>query len=220
MKRYYNQIGLIVAVLAVTLMVGFGGYRLYQYVIVDPVVIDGDEVDNPVFVPGEDDLEENPVNAGIENPKPLVQVEKFAKPFSVDAQVLKPFFDVYQDLSVQVSAVTYFEGVYRPNMGVDFGNDNKAFNVTASASGVVSDVFDDPIFGKSVVITSENGYIITYQSLADVVVSAHNTIKQGDLIGVASENVYNPELNKHLHVSVERNGSFLNFAEILNRSVK
>lgn len=216
MKKYYNQIGMFLSVVMVTLVVGLGGYYLYHYVTLDSIVIDSDEKDNPVFIP-EDIVEQDVVT---EIDEPVVVVEKFKLPFAVKATVVKPYFDYSQDLATQVSAVTLFENVYRPNMGVDYASDNKAFNVTASLSGAVSEVYDDPIFGSTVVITSSNGYVMTYSSLDGVVVSPNNTIQQGDLIGVASENIYNPELQKHVHVEVSRNGTYLNLESLLNQPVR
>jgi len=219
MKKYYNQIGMFISVVMVALVVGLGGYYLYHYVTLDSIVIDSDEKDNPVFIP-EEDVDKDVVSGVDGFHEPVVVVEKFRLPFAVDAKMVKPYFDYSKDLATQVSAVTLFENVYRPNMGIDYASNNKAFNVTSVLSGAVSQVYDDPIFGSTVVITSENGYVITYSSLDGVVVSPNNTIKQGDLIGVASENVYNPELQKHVHVEVSKNGTYMNLESLINKPVR
>ncbi len=220
MKKYYNQIGMFLSVVIVALMVGVGGYYLYQVMSVDPSVIDEEPNDNPVVNVDQDEEPDDDIDVGAETPDtPVVAVERFKLPFAVNAEVVKPFFDFNLDLTAQVSAVTLFENVYRPNMGVDFALNNTAFNVTSIASGVVSDVYDDPIFGGTVVITSANGYVTTYSSLKDISVKANNTIQQGDLIGVAAENLYNPELMKHVHVSVARQGVYLDLQKLLNQPI-
>lgn len=218
MKKYYNQIGMFLSVGMVALVVGLGGYYLYHYVTLDTMVIDSNINDNPVFVPEEDVSKDVVSETDVE--VPVVVIETFKHPFAVNAKVVKPYFDYSKDLAAQVSAVTLFENVYRPNMGVDYGMGNKAFNVVASLSGAVSSVYDDPIFGSTVVVTSENGYVMTYSSLSGVVVSPNNTIQQGDLIGVASENVYNPELQKHVHVEVVKNGTFMNLETLISKPVR
>lgn len=219
MKKYYNQIGMFLSVVIVALMVGVGGYYLYQVMSVDPAVID-EEPDDPVVNVDVDEDPNEDVDVGVDEPDtPVVTVERFKLPFAVNAEVVKPFFDFNLDLSSQVSAVTLFENVYRPNMGVDFSMNNTAFNVTAIASGVVSDVYDDPIFGGTVIITSSNGYVTTYSSLGNISVKANNTIQQGDLIGVASENLYNPELMKHVHVSVARQGVYLDLQKLIQQPI-
>ena len=64
--------------------------------------------------------------------------EKLLKPVSDDVKIVKKFYDAsLKDEELEKSLV-YFEGVYRPNLGVDFSKEGKSFEVKAACSGTVT----------------------------------------------------------------------------------
>lgn len=136
--------------------------------------------------------------------------EKISYPYTGDIKVARTFYDQSADSASQQNSLVLFEGVYRPNQGTDFSNNNQTFEVMACLSGKVTVKKEDPIFGLMVSIESDDGVTITYQSLSDVSVELNSEVKQGDIIAKSGENLYEADLGNHLHLIIEKNGNVLN----------
>lgn len=155
-----------------------------------------------------------------ENPLPVIALpdsetpEKAIKPFSVDAQVALKHYD---PTSEESDDMTLFEGKYRGNEGIDYSYNDEAFDVVAIYSGVVRDVKEDPLFGHSITIISDD-VEITYQSLDGIALEKDAQVKQGDVLGKASVNVYNKDLNNHLHVVVKKGTTLLNPESVYDKT--
>jgi stage II sporulation protein Q len=151
-----------------------------------------------------------------ENPLPVIALpdteteapteEKAIRPYTVEAVIALKHYDPNSEDS---DDVTLFEGKYRGNEGIDYSYNDEAFDVCAIFSGTVSDVKEDPLFGHSLTITSGD-IAITYQSLDGVALENGAQVKQGDILGKAGVNVYNKDLNHHLHVVAKKGRSLLN----------
>lgn len=143
-------------------------------------------------------------------------VQKGIHPYDVEANIILEYFDGKDG---EIANMTKFEGVYRANQGIDYALDDQAFKILAIFSGNVSDVSEDPMFGKSVTIT--NGDLaITYQSLADIAIKQGDSVNQGDVIAKASTNIYNKDLGNHLHVVVEKNGVIIDPKSIYEKTLE
>ena len=147
------------------------------------------------------------------------QAEKMVKPVGDDIKIVKKFYDSSLSDEELEKALVYFEGVYRPNLGIDFSKDNKAFEVTAAFSGTVTKKDNDALLGWIVTVTNETGVSATYQSLSEVNVEKDAVIKQGDKIGTSGENVYESELKNHLHFILEKDNQALNPEKYFNQEV-
>lgn len=147
-----------------------------------------------------------------EQPLPVIalpdneKIEKGIRPYSVEAKVVLKHYDPTNE---DADDMTLFEGKYRGNEGIDYGLNDEAFDVLAVFSGEVSDVKEDPLFGNSISITTDD-LIITYQSLGKIALEKGAQVKQGDILGKASVNVYNKELNNHLHMVAKKGTSLIN----------
>ncbi len=163
--------------------------------------------------------EEKPVFSEVEVPVLSLpdseKEEKAIRPYRVNATVVLDHYDENDD---KADDVTLFEGKYRANEGIDYAYNNEEFEVLSIFSGEVSDVKEDPLFGKSITIKSD-GLSITYQSLKDVKLVVGDKVKQGDVISNAGTNIYNKDLNNHLHVVVELNGKLMNPEMIYDKTV-
>ena len=155
-------------------------------------------------------VEDNKEEDKSEEDQPTVATEKFIKPVDDDVTIVKKFYDASLSDTELEKALVYFEGVYRPNLGVDFSKDGKTFEVKAACSGTVTKKDNDALLGWIVTVTNENGFSTTYQSLSEVSVEKDTVIKQGDKIGVSGENVYESELKNHLHFILEKDNQALN----------
>lgn len=128
--------------------------------------------------------------------------EKAIRPYKVDAKIV---LDYYDGNTSEVNNMTKFEGTYRANQGIDYAFENQEFDVLSILSGEVSDVQEDPLFGYSCTITSGD-ISITYQSLKDMKKVVGDKVGQSEPISLASTNIYNKELENHLHIVVEYKG--------------
>lgn len=145
-----------------------------------------------------------------EKKEEAVPEEILQKPVSDDISMVRYFYDSSYESEKLEKALIYFEGVYRPNLGVDFAKDGASFEVTASLSGTVSKKTNDPLLGWVVEITSDHDIKITYQSLEEVAVNEGDKVKQGDKIAMSGKNVYESELNSHLHFVLEKENQAVN----------
>ena len=136
--------------------------------------------------------------------------EVLKKPVNDDVEVSKGFYDTSLSDEELENALVYFEGVYRPNDGIDYTKDNEDFEVYASASGTVVRKENDSLLGWIVTIEHQKGLQTVYQSLDDIKVEKGDQVKQGDLIGKAGNNVYQSSLKKHVHFIVSINDQTVN----------
>lgn len=143
-------------------------------------------------------------------------IEKAIRPFQVQANIVLDFYDGTQG---EVASYSLFEGVYRMNQGIDYAYQNQNFDVLAVYSGTVEEVKEDPMFGHSVKVKSEN-ISITYQSLTVPSLKVGDAIKQGDVIGKASTNIYSKDLGNHLHMVVSKNNQLVDPESIYGLSIQ
>lgn len=132
--------------------------------------------------------------------------EVLVRPCQSEVKLVRYFYRSSDDSERQSASLDYFEGVYRPSLGVDFSQDGTAFDVMAAVSGTIKEVKTDPLFGKCLVLEGNNGMVLTYQSLSDIHVKTGDTVKQGTVIATSGENVYEAELGNHLHFVLEKDG--------------
>ena len=148
---------------------------------------------------------------------PLVRTadETVGSPVAINAQAALLFFDSDKPQDQLAQAVTEFEGVYRPNQGVDYVYDGKVFEAIAMLGGTVSEIREDALLGKSVTVTSGDDVQVTYQSLSQISVQQGQTVSQGEVIGLAGENIYNKDLGIHLHDVVQKDGQLIDPQEVI-----
>ncbi|MEG0265827.1 MAG: M23 family metallopeptidase [Erysipelotrichaceae bacterium] len=143
------------------------------------------------------------------------QEEKAIRPYKVDAKIVLGFFDGSDEA---IKNVTEFEGTYRGNQGSDYSFENQVFDVVAILSGEVSEVRVDSLFGETIKIKSRD-VEICYQSMKESGLKVGDKVKQNDILGKSSTNIYNKELGQHLHVVVEKKGQIINPESIYGKKV-
>ncbi len=148
---------------------------------------------------------------------PSVEVstnEKLILPFRVDATIATHFFDSSKSSDALTNAVVQFEGVYRPSNGVDYTFNGNIFEAVAMVSGEVIDVIDDELMGRTIVVQSGD-LILSYQSLSAYSVAKGDQVIQGQVIGLSGENLYNQNLQVHLHIVAEYQGRLIDPEQII-----
>lgn len=140
--------------------------------------------------------------------KPVVETLK--APVKDGIGIVRYFYNKDDDSKKQEQSLILFEGVYRPNQGIDYANKNEIFDVLASISGIVTKKTNDPVLGWIITITNNDKISTTYQSLSEISVEMNQTVKQGDIIGKSGENIYESDLKNHLHFIVQKEDKLLN----------
>ena len=138
------------------------------------------------------------------------EIEILKKPVNDEIKEVRGYYDTNKTDEELADCLIYFEGVYRPNLGIDYGNDGKSFDVFAAISGTVTKKENDSLLGWVVTIKNDTGVETTYQSLSNVLVEKGHKVKQGDKIATSGENVYESELKSHLHFVLKSNNKTLN----------
>lgn len=137
-------------------------------------------------------------------------IETLKAPVKDGIGIVRYYYNKDDDSTKQEQSLILFEGVYRPNQGIDYVNKNESFDVLAAISGTVSKKTNDPVLGWTVTITNNDNISTTYQSLSDVKVELNKTVKQGDVIGKSGENIYEADLKNHLHFILQKNDQMYN----------
>lgn len=137
-------------------------------------------------------------------------IETLKGPVKDGIGIVRYFYDKDDDSAKQEQSLIFFESVYRPNQGVDYSNKNAPFDVIASISGTVTKKTNDPVLGWVVTVTNTDKVATTYESLSKVSVEINQAVKQGDVIGISGENVYESDLKNHLHFILQKDGQLYN----------
>lgn len=196
MKKTLKKYRKIIA-LAFVLVLFLGGIGIIQNALDQKT---GFEDESVVKVEENKKEEENKVQT----------VETLKSPVDDNIGIVRYFYNKDDDTSKQEQALILFEDVYRPNLGIDYANGDKSFEVRAAISGTVTKKTNDPVLGWIVTITNDDKLSTTYQSLSKVDVELNKKVKQGDKVGMSGKNIYEADLNNHLHFILEKEDKILN----------
>ncbi|GIM45683.1 hypothetical protein DNHGIG_12320 [Collibacillus ludicampi] len=143
-------------------------------------------------------------------PSAPVNAPQWVWPVGEDGQsanVTMNFFDDTKDKAAQAASLLKFNDTFYTQNGIVMGLKNdKPFTVVAAASGKVTSVEDNPLLGKAVEITHDNGYVTYYASLAEVDVKEGDAVLQGQPIGKSGNNKLEASQKNHLHFEVKKDG--------------
>jgi stage II sporulation protein Q len=125
-------------------------------------------------------------------------------------QIPLGFFPEHGSEKQQAKALVSYDGGYYPHTGIDIkATDGKPFDVAAAASGTVTAVKDDPLYGKTVEITSADGNVELYESLGQVAVQKGDKVTMGQTIGTSGTCRFEKSQGNHLFFAVEKDGKTL-----------
>jgi len=129
---------------------------------------------------------------------PVISVDiRIKRPYNdSDITIGKYFYNKDGQEDEQLKSITYYDGVYTPNKGVDYEKKDK-FSVTTILSGTIVKVTRDDILGNVVEIKHGNNLVSVYQGLSEVNVNENDIVTQGQMIGTSGTNKLNE--NNHLH---------------------
>ena len=104
-------------------------------------------------------------------------------------------------------------GEWRYHTGVDIATEVSA-PVYAAARGTVTGIFSDPMLGKTVQITHENGIVTTYSNLNVTLaegIEVGTELTKGAILGVVGDTAISEVAKEaHLHFGMQVNGASVN----------
>lgn len=131
-------------------------------------------------------------------------------------QVLQEFYDVAADEKTRENALLVFNQTFSTSSGISLSNNGEPFEVIAVMSGEVAEVKLDAFTGNSILINHANGMQTRYSSVSDIAVKKGDVVEQGQPLGKASQNDWNPTAGIHLHFEVLENGVPTNPRKLLS----
>ena len=162
--------------------------------------VDVDSV-NEIVEPDDDSSTEMPV---ISN-QPVI-----SRPYNNGSvKIVKNYYDYKGEENVQEDSLVYYGNTYMQNSGVDYGMESE-FEVVSILDGIVMEVTDDEIMGKTVKIKHSNDLISVYQSLGSVDVKENDNVTQGMIIGKSGLSNVSRDLGNHLHFEIYYQGRVMN----------
>ena len=175
------------------------------------------EDDPTANLPAEDENEsgDNQVGDKEEDKEENKKPEKMTMVSPVVGEVTK-----YHSIDTPVFSTTLNE--WRVHTGIDIATEEGA-EVYAAADGVVSRVWSDPRYGRTVEITHSNGIVSVYSNLAGtgIAVKEGDEVASGALIGVVGDTSL-AELAEeaHLHFGVKVEGVSVNPLDYISEQSK
>lgn len=150
----------------------------------------------------------------------ISEAKKLIKPYTDEkVTVGKSFYDYKAEASNQEKSITYYDGSYIQNSGIDYVLD-QTFDVVAVLDGTVTNVKQDDILGTIVEIKHDNNYVTTYQSLSDVTVKKDDIVTQGQVIGKSGSNKLDKDMGNHLHFELYTNGQVVDPNLYIDKEIK
>ena len=147
----------------------------------------------------------------VTNDMPVVNTEpQIIKPYvNESVKVVKNYYDYQADNASQEESILYYGDTYMQNSGIDYASDAE-FEVVSILDGVIIEIVDDEIMGKTVKIKHSNDLVSVYQSMGTVDFKVNDNIGQGAIIGVSGENNISRDLGNHLHFELYYKGNVVN----------
>ncbi|WP_181346795.1 M23 family metallopeptidase [Thalassobacillus sp. CUG 92003] len=128
-----------------------------------------------------------------------------------EATIVTKFYDYEGSSEDQENALVLYNNKYYQSKGVDITKgDDQSFDVTAAASGTVTEVKEDPMYGQVITLSHDQDVTTVYASLDQVDVEAGTEVVQGDLLGTAGQNYFGQASGVHVHFEVRKEGEALN----------
>ncbi len=171
----------------------------------DPVVNAPSDNENPNETPPDSTDPDD----GEDDKKP----EKFSMISPISGEVTK-------EHSIDTPVFSNTLNEWRVHTGIDIAAEEGA-EVCCAAEGVVTKVYTDPLFGKSVEVSHENGITSIYSNLSatGIAVEEGDAVAKGAVIGVVGDTSLSELADEpHLHFAVKVNGVSVNPLDYLENS--
>ncbi|WP_397537063.1 peptidoglycan DD-metalloendopeptidase family protein [Rummeliibacillus pycnus] len=132
-----------------------------------------------------------------------------------DAKVLQDYYDVEASEESREGALLVFNQTFTTSDGIAIAVKGESFDVLAALSGTVEEVKNDPFVGNEITISHANGMTTKYSSVGEITVKKGDKVDQGQKLGKAISNEFNPTAGTHLYFEVMQEGKHINPKSLL-----
>ena len=132
-----------------------------------------------------------------------------------DAKVLQDYYDVEASEESREGALLVFNQTFTTSDGIAIAVNSESFDVLAALSGTVEEVKSDPFVGNEITISHANGMTTQYSSVGEITVKKGDKVDQGQKLGKAISNEWNPTAGTHLYFEVMQEGKHINPKSLL-----
>ncbi|MBQ4557579.1 MAG: peptidoglycan DD-metalloendopeptidase family protein [Clostridia bacterium] len=146
---------------------------------------------------------------------PVINVEE---PVAVAPEFIMPTIgNVSKTFSIDVLVYSNTMEDYRTHNGIDICA-TLGDAVMAAADGIVTEIYEDPMMGCTVVISHDGDMKTVYQNLADeITVDIGNNVKSGEVIGAVGESaIIEIAEEPHLHFEMMLSGERVDPLEFIS----
>ncbi len=158
----------------------------------------------------------NPTNVNPENEKVQAVWSEKTEPLSIAYPCTST---VTKEFSEGTPVYSKTLGDWRCHEGTDFKAE-KGSKVSAITSGVVTDIYEDSLYGTTVVISHDAQFTAYYSGLNEnVPVKKGSKVKGGEEIGSIEKVPCELLEESHLHLSINKDGKFIDPLLILDKEV-
>ena len=202
----------------------YGMYALSIAMLLGGVYFVESFLDNQTFKVEEiddvEDFEEELDDYNVNEEIPVISTEvRIARPYSNgNVKILRGYYDYKAEASRQEESIIYYGNTYMQNSGVDYGM-GEEFDVVSIMDGVVMEIIEDEIMGKTIKIKHSNDLISVYQSMGNIEFKQDDEVTQGMIIGKSGESNVSSDLGNHLHFELYYNGTVVNPEEYYDKLV-
>ncbi|MGG0656525.1 peptidoglycan DD-metalloendopeptidase family protein [Rummeliibacillus pycnus] len=132
-----------------------------------------------------------------------------------DAKVIQDYYDVEASEEAREGALLVFNQTFTTSDGIAIAVNSESFDVLAALSGTVEEVKNDPFVGNEITISHANGMTTQYSSVGEITVKKGDKVDQGQKLGKAISNEWNPTAGTHLYFEVMQEGKHINPKSLL-----
>ncbi len=145
------------------------------------------------------------------------QVQSVAADLSEAVAPLADMISVLNDFSNGELVKNATTGTWQTHNGTDIAAE-VGTEIFVIADGEVKNVINDPLWGVSVTVDHNNGYISKYCGLgSDLAIKQGDKLERGSLIGCVGETAdIESNIAPHLHIEITHDGQFIDPMSIIN----
>ena len=155
-------------------------------------------------------IQNDNVNTIVEETTPVIASTNIIKPYKdKSVKLSRSYYDKDSDEKTQENSIIFYGNTYMQNLGSEYSS-SKEFDVLSVIDGTISNVTKDDTTLYTVEIKHDNDLVTIYEYLDSVNISAGDSIKKGDKIGVSGKSIVNNNDNYTLHFEVYHKGLSIN----------
>ena len=133
------------------------------------------------------------------------------------ADILIHFFDANDPIDMQEQSIITYDGEHHPSTGCLYNANDGYLEAFACATGKVTDIVEDPIYGNMIYIEGLDGTVYIYGSISRPLVRKNSYVVSGQKIASASTCKAFANYNSSIYLMIMENGQYIDPEEYFNK---